>query len=128
MSRPGRVVLEAGGGIVRNPPAYELLLRHYRTIWLRASPREHLERVRAQGDLRPMRGFDRALEHVERLLAEREALYARADHAVDTSGRDVESCLAELLELARPVLIPVEAAESAPERQDAGERRTDGGS
>ncbi len=102
--RSGRMVLETAGGIVHNPEAFELLLRHFRTVWLTATPEEHLERVRAQGDTRPMRGFDRAREHVARLLANRAPLYARADHRLDTSGRPVRACLDELLALTGPLL------------------------
>ncbi len=106
----GRMVLETAGGIVHNPEAFEILLRHFRTVWLTATPEDHLERVRAQGDTRPMRGFDRAREHVARLLETRAPLYGRADHRLDTSGRPVRACLEELLALAAPVL-------SADERQ-----------
>ncbi len=102
--RPGRMVLETAGGIVHDPAAFELLLRHFRTVWLTARPEEHLERVRAQGDTRPMRGFDRAREHVARLLENRAPLYARADHRLDTSGRSVRACLDELLALVGPLL------------------------
>lgn len=101
-----RIVLETAGGIVHNAEAYGTLLARYRTVWIRASPAEHMERVRAQGDLRPMRGVDRAMGHLVALLHAREPLYARADFRIDTGGRDVEACLAELAALAAPVLAP----------------------
>lgn len=98
-----RVVLETAGGIVHNPEAYEMLLARYRTVWIAARPEEHMERVRAQGDLRPMRGVDRAMGHLVALLRSREPLYARADFRIDTGGRGIESCLAELATLVAPV-------------------------
>jgi XRE family aerobic/anaerobic benzoate catabolism transcriptional regulator len=44
------------GGQVSEPSTFGLLLSRCYTIWLRASPEEHMNRVVAQGDLRPMAG------------------------------------------------------------------------
>lgn len=90
-------VVEAGGGIVSEPQTYGFLLRHYRTVWLRATPDEHMQRVIDQGDLRPMAGNSAAMEDLKAILRERAAEYRRADHILDTSGRTVDDCLAELL-------------------------------
>jgi XRE family aerobic/anaerobic benzoate catabolism transcriptional regulator len=95
-TREGRVVLETAGGIAANSEALEAILARYRTVWLKASPEEHLARVAGQGDIRPMSGNPRAIEHLKALLAAREGEYARAEFVVDTSGRSVEACLAEL--------------------------------
>ena len=59
-------------------------------------PEEHLARVASQGDMRPMHGNSKAMEHLRALLATREAEYARAECVVDTSGRSIEACLEEL--------------------------------
>lgn len=82
-----RTVLATGGGIVSQTETYDLLLSRCLTIWLRASPEEHMQRVSAQGDLRPMAGSAEAMEDLRRILAAREAQYMRADHVVDTSGQ-----------------------------------------
>ena len=98
--RDGRpAVIAAGGGIVAEPETFEFLLDTCATVWLRASPEEHMRRVQEQGDLRPMRDNRRAMDDLRAILASREALYARADFTVDTSGRTVEESLAELLAL-----------------------------
>jgi len=94
-----RFVLATGGSIVSEPQTFEQLLSTCFTIWLRAAPSDHMARVVAQGDLRPMAGNREAMADLERILAGRQALYSRADSALDTSLRSVEAALAELTEL-----------------------------
>jgi XRE family aerobic/anaerobic benzoate catabolism transcriptional regulator len=92
-------VIAAGGGIVAEPATFGLLLDTCVTVWLRASPEEHMRRVIEQGDTRPMRDNKRAMEDLRAILDSREKLYARADFVVDTAGRSVAETLAELLAL-----------------------------
>jgi XRE family aerobic/anaerobic benzoate catabolism transcriptional regulator len=89
-------VLSVGGGIVSQPPTYEFLLANCHTVWLKATPEEHMARVIGQGDLRPMAGNEEAMDDLRRILKAREALYAKADAVVDTSGADVEASFARL--------------------------------
>ena len=96
-------VLAAGGSIVTEPSTYELLLQRCRTVWLQARPEDHMARVVAQGDMRPIAGQARAMADLKRILASRKALYARADVALDTTGRTVEECLAALRGLCQPL-------------------------
>jgi XRE family aerobic/anaerobic benzoate catabolism transcriptional regulator len=92
-------VIAAGGGIVAEPATFGLLLDTCVTVWLRASPEDHMQRVIEQGDTRPMRDNRRAMEDLRAILASRESLYARADFTVDTSGRSVAQVLDELAAL-----------------------------
>ena len=87
------IVLTVGGGIVSEPETYNLLLLNCFTVWLRASPEEHMSRVLAQGDMRPMAGHAEAMEDLRSILASREAAYSRADTVLDTSGRTVDESL-----------------------------------
>ncbi|HYF59185.1 MAG TPA: helix-turn-helix transcriptional regulator [Burkholderiaceae bacterium] len=80
-------VIATPGGIVSDPATFNLLLAHCTTVWLRATPEDHMQRVIAQGDLRPMAGNQEAMDDLKRILAGRAAFYARADLQVDTSGR-----------------------------------------
>jgi len=89
-------VIAAGGSLVTDPDTYRLLLDNCRTIWLKAKPEEHMNRVIAQGDLRPFKGRAAALEEIRKLLADRERLYARADATIETSGRPLKATLDEL--------------------------------
>lgn len=89
-------VVETAGGIVGNAAALERVLSAFTSVWIKAQPTEHLDRVVKQGDVRPMRGNPRALEHLESLLSVRQADYGRAEYVLDTSGRNVEACVAEL--------------------------------
>lgn len=92
-------VMATSGSIVTEPATLELLLSSCFTIWVRADPDAHMSRVVAQGDLRPMTANPRAMDDLVSILNSREPLYAKADSALDTSGRSVEQSLAELIGL-----------------------------
>src|SRR5690606_21980108 len=94
-------VIATPGGIVSDPASFNLLLAHCYTIWLKASPEEHMQRVVAQGDLRPMAGNREAMAGLKRILAGRAAFYGKADLQLDTAGRSVEATLADLREALR---------------------------
>jgi len=91
-----RFVMATGGSIVSEPATYERLLAACFTIWLRASAREHMERVIAQGDLRPMSGNAASMDDLKRILAGREPLYRRADAIVDTEAQTFDASFARL--------------------------------
>lgn len=90
------MVVAVGGGIVSEPDAYNLLLQHCFTVWVRASPDEHMARVVAQGDLRPMQGRSEAMADLTRILDAREPLYRKADVTLDTSGETLQQSLSKL--------------------------------
>jgi XRE family aerobic/anaerobic benzoate catabolism transcriptional regulator len=92
-----RFVLATGGSIVAEPGTFELLLSSCITVWVRASPAEHMARVIEQGDLRPMADNARAMDDLMAILASREPLYAKADFVLDTSGKSVQQNLRELI-------------------------------
>jgi XRE family aerobic/anaerobic benzoate catabolism transcriptional regulator len=89
-------VIAVGGSLVTDPGTYRLLLDNCRTVWLKARPEEHMNRVIAQGDMRPFKGRSAALEEIRTLLADRERLYARADATVENSGRSLKATLEDL--------------------------------
>jgi XRE family aerobic/anaerobic benzoate catabolism transcriptional regulator len=101
VARNPAVVLAVAGGIVAEPATYEILLRSFHAIWLRASPEEHMERVRAQGDRRPMAGNPAAMDELRAILEARERFYSRAEASLDTSGKSVETSVKELADLIR---------------------------
>jgi XRE family aerobic/anaerobic benzoate catabolism transcriptional regulator len=92
-----RFVVATGGSIVSQPDTFAELLLGCFTIWIRARPAEHMQRVIAQGDLRPMADNAEAMADLERILAGREALYRKADATVDTAGRTIDATLEELV-------------------------------
>jgi XRE family aerobic/anaerobic benzoate catabolism transcriptional regulator len=89
-------IIATPGGIVSDPETLDLLLAHCYTVWLRASPEEHMQRVVAQGDLRPMAASTEAMEDLRRILAGRTPFYAKADLAVDTAGAALDASFANL--------------------------------
>jgi XRE family aerobic/anaerobic benzoate catabolism transcriptional regulator len=95
---PGPILIATGGGIVAEPLTFDLVLSSCFAIWLKASPEEHMQRVRDQGDLRPMRDDRSAMQELRAILLNREPLYARARAIVDTSGLDMEAAADRLIE------------------------------
>jgi XRE family aerobic/anaerobic benzoate catabolism transcriptional regulator len=91
-----RCVIATGGSLVTAPETYARLLASCFTVWLKAAPEEHMARVIAQGDMRPIQGHAAAMDDLKQLLLERTHLYARADVAVDTAGRTLRQSLAQL--------------------------------
>jgi XRE family aerobic/anaerobic benzoate catabolism transcriptional regulator len=94
-----RAVLSVGGGVVSETGTYDFLLANCFTVWLKASPSEHMQRVIAQGDMRPMAESHEAMEDLKRILAGREPQYRKADEIVDTSGLSVEASFAHLRDM-----------------------------
>jgi len=84
------------GGIVTSPDTYAILRKSAVTVWLRATPEDHWNRVVRQGDRRPMADHPEAMADLRTLLASREPLYASADHTINTSGRTVKSIVSEV--------------------------------
>ncbi len=79
------MVLATPGGIVSEPSTTNLLLSHCYTVWVKATPEDHMARVMAQGDFRPMAGNNEAMADLKRILAGREAFYSKADFVCMTS-------------------------------------------
>jgi XRE family transcriptional regulator, aerobic/anaerobic benzoate catabolism transcriptional regulator len=96
-------IITTAGGIVSNPETYALLLRHTHTVWIKARPQEHMSRVMAQGDFRPMAANRQAMADLVAILDARRADYARAEAEVDTSGDAVEQSFAKLLRIVEPL-------------------------
>lgn len=92
----GPSVLAVGGGLVTDPHSFAMLRAGARTVWLRAEPQDHWQRVLAQGDTRPMADRERAFADLRRILAERDPLYRLADVVVDTSGRSIDAIVDEV--------------------------------
>ncbi len=91
-------ILATGGSIVTEPGTLEILLSSCFTVWVRAEPQDHMKRVMAQGDMRPMANSGRAMDDLISILKSREPLYARADATLITSGKSPEQNLNELLQ------------------------------
>ena len=92
-----KAVIAAGGGIVAEAATFDRLLAACLTVWVKATPEAHMQRVIDQGDLRPMRDNRRSMADLRAILASREALYARADIELETTDRDEGETVAALL-------------------------------
>ncbi|MCX7178638.1 MAG: helix-turn-helix transcriptional regulator [Proteobacteria bacterium] len=94
-----RAVFSIGGGIVSQADTYDYLLSNCFTVWLKARPEDHMSRVIAQGDLRPMAGNDEAMDDLRHILEAREALYAKADKSIGTSDISEDEAFNRLRQL-----------------------------
>ena len=90
------VVIATPGGLVSDSANFNLLLSHCTTVWLQADAADHMGRVAAQGDMRPMAGSREAMEDLKRILEGRSAFYSKADMAINTSGRSEDQAFAAL--------------------------------
>lgn len=95
------VVIATPGGIVSDPATFNELLAHCTTVWLQAAPEEHMGRVAAQGDTRPMAASKEAMDDLRRILSGRAAFYSKADLSVDTSGHDLAQSFSLLRDTVR---------------------------
>lgn len=97
-------VIATPGGIVSDPATFNLLLAHCTTVWLQAEPEDHMKRVIAQGDTRPMKASREAMEDLKQILAGRAAFYSKAEFHLDTSSRTLDAAFAELRRVVRQAL------------------------
>jgi XRE family aerobic/anaerobic benzoate catabolism transcriptional regulator len=101
-------VIATPGGLVSEAGTFNLLLAHCTTVWLQAEPEEHMARVAAQGDMRPMAASKEAMDDLRRILAGRSAFYSKADLTLDTSRQPLTESFQALRSLVRNQLkLPV---------------------
>lgn len=105
LSEPGARVLATGGSLATDAEAWRLLQAGAVTVWLRARPEDHMVRVLAQGDTRPMHDRRDAMSELRALWKARAPLYARADHRIDTSRLSPEASVKRLVEIVRSTML-----------------------
>ncbi len=97
-------VIATPGGIVSDAATFNQLLSHCTTVWLQADPEDHMKRVTAQGDLRPMAASREAMEDLKGILAGRAAFYSKAEFRLDTSAQPLEATFDALRQVVRQAL------------------------
>jgi len=97
-------VLATPGGIVSDPATFNLLLAHCTTVWLQAAPEDHMRRVVAQGDMRPMAASQEAMEDLRAILAGRAPFFSKAEFHLDTSAQTLDAAFQELRRVVRAAL------------------------
>ncbi len=94
-------IIATPGGIVSDPANFNVLLTQCTTVWLRATPEDHMARVQAQGDMRPMAASSEAMNDLRTILAGRAAFYAKADFQINTSDAALDATFLELRKTVR---------------------------
>ncbi len=97
-------VIATPGGIVSDAGTFSLLMAQCTTVWLKATPAEHMQRVLDQGDMRPMQGNREAMQDLSRILEVRAAFYSKADLSFTTSGQTLPDCFVRLLEAVKALI------------------------
>ena len=97
-------VIATPGGLVSDPATFNELLAHCTTVWLQAEPEDHMKRVVAQGDMRPMAASQEAMEDLKGILAGRAAFYSKAEFRLDTSTQPLDETFQALRSLVRRAL------------------------
>jgi len=97
-------VIATPGGLVSDAATFNVLLTHCTTVWLQADAEDHMKRVTAQGDLRPMAASKEAMADLQRILAGRAAFYSKADLQLDTSAQPLELTFHALRDLVRQAI------------------------
>ena len=110
-------VIATPGGLVSDAATFNLLLAHCTTVWLQAEPEDHMRRVVAQGDTRPMAASREAMDDLKAILAGRAAFYSKADFRLDTSAQGLQESFLALRRIVRGALHL--SPEDANERADA---------
>jgi XRE family aerobic/anaerobic benzoate catabolism transcriptional regulator len=97
-------VIATPGGLVSDPATFSELLSHCTTVWLQADPEDHMKRVLAQGDLRPMAASRQAMDDLKGILAGRAAFYSKAQYKLDTSAQPLAQSFQALRQTVRDAL------------------------
>jgi XRE family aerobic/anaerobic benzoate catabolism transcriptional regulator len=97
-------VIATPGGLVSDPSSFNLLLAHCTTVWLQAEAQDHMQRVAAQGDHRPMAASKEAMDDLRSILAGRSAFYAKAEFSLNTSLASLQDSFLGLRGLVRRAL------------------------
>jgi XRE family aerobic/anaerobic benzoate catabolism transcriptional regulator len=97
-------VIATPGGLVSDPATFNQLLSHCTTVWLQADPEDHMKRVIAQGDMRPMAASKEAMEDLRSILVGRAAFYSKAQLRLDTSAQALDASFARLRQMIRQTL------------------------
>ena len=99
-------VIATPGGLVSDPTNFNALLAHCSTVWLQAAPEDHMNRVVAQGDTRPMAASREAMEDLKGILAGRAPFYSKAQLQIDTSAQPLDATFLLLRDSVRQLLMP----------------------
>jgi XRE family transcriptional regulator, aerobic/anaerobic benzoate catabolism transcriptional regulator len=99
-----QAVIATPGGLVSDVASFNLMLSNCTSVWLQADPQDHMQRVRAQGDVRPMAASREAMEDLKGILAGRTPFYAKADFTLNTSAQPLTKTFTLLKKLLAEVV------------------------
>ena len=92
-------VFETGGSLVSEQASFDLLRQNFYVVWVQTSPDEHMDRVIAQEDLRPITNRKESMVDLKLILQERAPMYQQANYYLNTSNREIQECVDELIQV-----------------------------
>ncbi|KUO50584.1 MAG: shikimate kinase [Desulfitibacter sp. BRH_c19] len=98
-SKQNNYVIATGGGAVLFPENIDLLAKSGIIVALDASPEEIQKRVSKRNSFRPLLGNDKSIENITRLLEQRIPIYNKADFKINTTGKELEEVVDEIVGL-----------------------------
>jgi XRE family transcriptional regulator, aerobic/anaerobic benzoate catabolism transcriptional regulator len=107
IAQHAQCVIATPGGLVSDVSTFNTVLTHCTSVWLQAAPQDHLQRVQAQGDMRPMAASKEALDDLKSILAGRTTFYSKADFTLNTSAQSLEESFVLLQKMLQTVALPV---------------------
>jgi XRE family aerobic/anaerobic benzoate catabolism transcriptional regulator len=104
IAEQSQAVIATPGGLVSDVASFNLLLSNCTSVWLQAEPQDHMQRVRAQGDTRPMAASREAMEDLKGILAGRAPFYSKADFTLNTSKHALDETFKQLKNMLETVI------------------------
>ncbi len=98
LSERENLVISTGGGLVLLEENIITLRKNGILICLDASPEDIFERVNRKKGSRPLLRKGTTLETIQTMLKEREPYYACADIRINTSGRELDQIIREIID------------------------------
>ena len=91
------LVVATGGGIILDQKNMELLRSNGTIVCLVADPEEIFQRVRRKKSTRPLLKKNLTVNDIVAMLEERQPLYDQAEIVIQTSGRNIDSVVDDII-------------------------------
>ena len=97
LSSRNNLVIATGGGTVLNPENIAVLRKNGIIVLLEARAEDIWDRVNRKKGTRPLLKGASSVEDIEKILTDREKYYSCADISINTSDKEMDTVIRELL-------------------------------
>ncbi|HNX27850.1 MAG TPA: shikimate kinase [Syntrophomonadaceae bacterium] len=99
LAKKENLVIATGGGTVLQENNIETFRENGLIICLEADPEDIFARVNRKRGTRPLLKKNLTIEDIKKMLADRSFFYQQADYRLNTSGKDLDSIVKEIIGL-----------------------------